>query len=159
MASSSYYYDLYKKKKKEAEDYDDDLKELNKILSSLVNSLYDEIKAVNDSFEKLNMELKKAVRHNVTFTSEANKIKEKKEKPVDSDKNLSNAKNALEDEIAKINGLKTQAISDRDYYYNRYLAKREEEREEARRAAQEAAEKAKKAAEALLKSKFLKGGL
>lgn len=137
MASSSYYHDLYLKKKKEVKNYDEDLEDLNKILKSLVYNLNDEINAVNSAIEELGSDLNKSVRHNINFTKEVNSLKEKKEKSIDLDKYLSNSKDAIEDEIAKINRLRTEAIDDRNYYNNKYLEKKEYEKEEARKAAEE----------------------
>lgn len=137
MVKSSYYYNLYIKKKKEVTNYDDDLEDLNKILRNLINSLNDEIKAVNSALEKLSSDLNKAVRHNFAFTGQANNLKEKKEKSIDSDRYLSNSKYALEDEIKKIKELRAQAIDDREYYYNKYLGKKADEQEEAKKVAEE----------------------
>ena len=44
------------------------------------------------------------------------------------DPHLSIAVRELQEEISRINGLRSQAITDRDYYYQKYKDKKEEER-------------------------------
>jgi len=115
-------------KKKEVVNYDDDLKDLKKILNNLSDSLSDEISVVNNVLDNLKNELNKAVRHNSSFTTKANELENKKQKAIYMDSYLGKSKYALEDEIARINSLRTQATSDRDYYYKKYLQKKDEER-------------------------------
>ena len=130
MASSSYYYNLYKQKKNATKSYDDDLKVLNKALSNLTDTMYDEIRDINNELEDLKSDLNKSVRHNSVFTSRANEVTFEKEKTVTADPYLSVAVSSLEDEIARINGLNSSAVSDREYYYRKYKEKKAEERQE-----------------------------
>ncbi|GFP74237.1 hypothetical protein [Clostridium fungisolvens] len=135
MASSSYYYSKYREKKNEVEDYEDNLKDLHKILDNLNYDLGDEISYVNNELDALVNNLNDAVRHNNFFTTKANAFEMKKAKSVDADSQLGASKYALEEEISRINNLRNQAISDRDYYYKKYLEKKAEERAAAEKAA------------------------
>lgn len=130
MANSSYYYNLYKQKKNAVKSYEDDIGDLHKALSNLTDTMGDEIRAVNNELEDLKSDLNKAIRHNAKFTSRANAVTSEKEKTVTADPHLSVAVRELEEEISRLNGLKTTAINDRDYYYRKYKEKKEEERRE-----------------------------
>lgn len=130
MASSSYYYNLYKQKKSAVKSYDDDIGDLRKALNNLTDTMNDEIRAVNNELEDLKSDLNKAIRHNAKFTSRANVVTSEKEKAVTADPNLSVAVRELEEEISRLSGLRTTAINDRDYYYRKYKEKKEEERRE-----------------------------
>ncbi|GGA79755.1 hypothetical protein [Ornithinibacillus halotolerans] len=129
MASSSYYYNLYLKKKREVDDYEDNIRDLERILNRL-GDMQGEIWDVNFEYEDLTHDLNKGVRHNSIFTSQANTHLNKKEKSVSQDRNLSRTQDGLEDEISRLNQLLNQAISSRDYYYSKYKAKKAEERAE-----------------------------
>ncbi|GKU27254.1 hypothetical protein CFOLD11_40810 [Clostridium folliculivorans] len=135
MASSSYYYSKYKEKKNEVDDYEDNLKDLHRILDNLNYDLGDEISYVNNELDALVNNLNDAVRHNSSFTTKANDFVMKKAKSVDADSQLGASKYALEEEISRINNLRNQAISDRDYYYKKYVEKKAEERAAAEKAA------------------------
>lgn len=128
MASSSYYYNIYKQNKNAVKSYDDDLKDLRKALSNLTDTMNDEIRAINNELDDLQSDLNKSVRHNSKFTSRANAVTSEKEKTVTADPNLSVVVRELEEEIARINGLRNTAINDRDYYYRKYEGKKGEER-------------------------------
>lgn len=130
MASSSYYYNLYKQKKSAVKSYDGDLKDLQKALDNLTDTMNDEIRAINNELEDLKSDLNKSVRHNSKFTSRANAVTAEKEKTVTADPHLSIAARELQEEISRINRLRSQAITDRDYYYQKYKDKKEEERRE-----------------------------
>lgn len=130
MASSSYYYNLYKQKKSAVKSYDGDLKDLQKALDNLTDTMNDEIRAINNELEDLKSDLNKSVRHNSKFTSRANAVTAEKEKTVTADPHLSIAVRELQEEISRINRLRSQAITDRDYYYQKYKGKKEEERRE-----------------------------
>ena len=130
MASSSHYQNLYRKKKNEVDQYDDDLKDLNRILENMAYELPFDIMDVNFGFDGLKEDLNKAVRHNSLFTNRANAFENKKEKSMGLDRNLSSTQNALEDEVARVTNLRSQAISSRDYYYDKYKEKQAEERTE-----------------------------
>lgn len=133
MPSSSYYNDKYKEKKKEIKKYDNNLEDLRKILNNFCN-LYDEKDAVNNELSELKTYLNKAIRYNSVFNTNAESFESKKEKSVDSDTNLKQSKESIESEISRINNLRTKAISDRDYYYNKYEQKKQEESEARRKA-------------------------
>lgn len=130
MASSSYYYNLYKQKKNAVRSYDDDIGDLRKALNNLTDTMNDEIRAVNNELEDLKSDLNKAIRHNAKFTSRANAVTSEKEKAVTADSNLSVAVRELEEEISRLGRLRTTAINDRDYYYRKYKEKKEEEQSE-----------------------------
>lgn len=130
MAGSSYYYNLYKQKKSAVKSYDGDLKDLQKALDNLTDTMNDEIRAINNELEDLKSDLNKSVRHNSKFTSRANAVTAEKEKTVTADPHLSIAVRELQEEISRINRLRSQAITDRDYYYQKYKDKKEEERRE-----------------------------
>ncbi len=128
LKNSQYYLEKYKQKKKEVEDYDDDLRDLNRIMSNLADNLFDEITAVNNRIDDLKRDLNNGVRHNSRFTSCANAFGSEKEKTINSDCHLGPSKDALEDEISRIQKLRNQAANDRDDYYEKYKEKKEEEK-------------------------------
>lgn len=130
MADSGYYYNLYRQKKNAVNSYEGDIKDIDKALSNLTDRMYDEIRAVNNELDDLKEDLKKAVRHNGKFTSRANALGMEKEKAVTADPLLSVAVRELQEEISRLTSLKNQAIQDRDYYYQKYKAKKDEERKE-----------------------------
>ena len=130
MASSSYYYNLYKQKKNAVKSYDGDLKDLQKAHDNLTDTMSDEIHAINNELEDLKSDLNKSIRHNSKFTSRANAVTAEKEKTVTADPHLSIVVRELQEEISRINGLRSQAVTDRDYYYQKYKDKKEEERRE-----------------------------
>ena len=138
MSGSSYYYSLYIQKKNEVEGYEDNLKELNRIINNLLSNLNDEISSVNNEIDSLIYALNKGVRHNSTYNSRANSIYDTKEKAVVLDSHLKVSQEGLDDEIIRLKSLKEQAISERDNYYNQYLTARAEEKAAAERAAAEA---------------------
>ena len=128
MASSSYYYNLYTQKRNSVNSYDANLKELRKALSNLTDTMSDEIRAVNNELDDLKSDLNKGIRHNSSFTSRANAFSAEKEKAVTADPFLGAAARELQDEISRINGLRNQAVTDRDRYYQQYRDKKDEER-------------------------------
>lgn len=130
MASSSYYYNLYKQKRNEANKYEEDLRDLRKILNKLTGSMGDEIRAVNNELDDLKEDLKDSVRHNDKFSQSVRSISSEKEKAVTKDRYLRVAVNELEDEISRVTGLKNQAVKDRDYYKRKYEEEKAEERRE-----------------------------
>lgn len=129
MASSSYYYELYKKYKKLAKEYGDNIKDLQKINNTVSDDLYSKIQSVNNELDNLKEDLVKSVRHNSDFSKTTNSLPSKKEKGVSSDNNMRNVTNELSDEISELNRKKNDAEDDRDYYYRRYQEKKQEERE------------------------------
>ncbi len=106
------------------------MKDLQKALDNLTDTMNDEIRAINNELEDLKSDLNKSVRHNSKFTSRVNAVTAEKEKTVTADPHLSIAVRELQEEISRINGLRSQAITDRDYYYQKYKDKKEEERRE-----------------------------
>jgi hypothetical protein len=121
---------MYRKKRDEVDDYDDALRDLKRILESIAYDLPGEIMDVNFEFDGLKEDLLKGVRHNSLFTNRANGFENKKEKSVGLDRDMSTTQNALEDEVARVTNLRAQAISSRDYYYDKYQEKKSEERAE-----------------------------
>lgn len=130
MANSSYYYNLYKQKRNAVKSYDGDLKELQKALDNLTDTMNDEIHAINNELEDLKGDLNKSIRHNSKFTSRANAVTTEKEKTVTADPHLSVAVQELQEEISRINSLRSQTVTERDNYYQKYKDKKEEERRE-----------------------------
>lgn len=130
MANSSYYKNLYKQNKKKVDSYDDNLEDLQKILNNLTDDMNDEIRNINEKLEDLKSDLKQSIRHNSRFTARANEITVNKEKTTTADPNLRVAVNEIEDEISRIEGLRTTAINDRERYYQKYKDKKEEERQQ-----------------------------
>lgn len=129
MANSSYYYNLYRQKKNEVSSYDGDIKDLQSALRNLTDTMNDEIRAINVELDDLKSDLNKSIRHNAKFTSKANDITLGKEKTVTADALLSIVVCEIEEEISRVNGLRTTAINDRGYYWNKYQEKKEEERQ------------------------------
>ena len=129
MADSSYYHNLYKEKKKDANKYEGNIKDLQKVLGNLSGDMNDEIRAVNNEIDDLKADLDKSVRHDAVFTKSANDIVAQKEEVISLDALLSVAVSELEEEIWRVTKLKDDAIRDRDYYWNKYEQKKAEERQ------------------------------
>lgn len=127
MASSSDYYRWYKDEKKKVKDYDADLSDLWKIEGNMSNDLSDEISKINKEIDALQADLRKSVRHNEIFTKQIDQLED--EASVSLDANLQNADRELHEEITRVSGLKSTAISNRDYYYRMYEQKKAEESE------------------------------
>ena len=130
MASSSYWYNLYKNRRDLVKKYEKCIAELNKVLSNLQDNLWDEIRNVNNEIDDLKEDLNKAIRHNSKFTSRANSLGSEKEKAASADTALRTTINELDNEISRLNSLKNTAISERDDYYRKYETAKEEERQE-----------------------------
>lgn len=130
MTNSSYYYSLYKQEKSAVNSYDDNLKDLRKVLNNLTDTMNDEIRAINNELNDLKSDLKKSIRHNSKFTSRANAVTTEKENNVAADPNLSIAVREIEEEIAHVSRLKNTAIHDRDYHYREYKEKKEQEHQD-----------------------------
>ena len=77
---SKYYYEKYKSKKSSVKTYEKNISALQKIRSALTDNMYDEIRNVNNELDALMEDLKKAVRHNATFTNRANAFGTEKRK-------------------------------------------------------------------------------
>ncbi len=129
MASSSYYYDLYKKYKKLAKEYEDNLDDLRKINNKISDDLYSKIQAVNNEIDNLKEDLVKSVRHNSDFSKTTNSLQSKKEKGVTADSQMRTVSNELGEEIRDLEKKKNDAEDDRDYYYQLYKQKKQEEYE------------------------------
>lgn len=128
MASSSYYYNLYKQKMATVTTLENAIGNLRTIFSNLNDNLYNGIQAVNNEFDNLKSDLNKAVRHNSTFTSCANAFDSLREKSVAADSSLRKVSDELQEEITRVSNQKNQAIRDKEYYYNMYVTKKEQER-------------------------------
>ena len=130
MASSGYWYNLYKAKRDLVKTYEGQIKELRTILSNLQDNLWDEIRAVNNKIDDLKDDLNKGIRHNSRFTSKANALGTEKEKAVTADTSLRVSVNEVDGEIARLSSLKGTAERERDDYYSKYTTAKEEERQE-----------------------------
>lgn len=130
MADSSYYYNRYKDRKNEVKMFDSQLTALRKALTNIADTMSDEINAINKELEDLKNDLNRSIRHNYLFTARANAITSNKEKGVSSDPVLGVAIKNLENEIIGIEHRRTNAANERDYYYQLYLNKKEEEKKE-----------------------------
>ena len=130
MADSGYYWNLYWKKRKEVESLKDDIKDIEKIRDSLTDDFYDEIRNVNNELDAMKEDMKKAVRHNATFTAQANGLGNEKEKAVTADSLLGTTIQELNEEISRLTTKKKQVEANRDHYYNEYKQKKEEEKQE-----------------------------
>lgn len=130
MASSSYWYNLYKGKRDLVKKYEGRIKELKTVLSNLQDNLWDEIRAVNNEIDDLKEDLNKGVRHNARFTSRANSLGSEKEKAASADTALRTSINEVDSEITRLTSLKNGAVTERDDYYRKYETAKEEERQE-----------------------------
>ena len=130
MASSGYWYNLYKSKRDLVKTYEGQIKELRTILSNLQDNLWDVIRAVNNKIDDLKDDLNKGIRHNSRFTSKANSLGTEKEKAVTADRYLKTSVDEVDSEIARLSSLKGTAERERDDYYNKYNTAKEEERQE-----------------------------
>lgn len=128
MADGSYYYALYKRKRDDVRAYESDSRDLSRVLSNLTDTMGDEIRAVNLELEDLKSDLSKSIRHNSGFSSSVSLATSEKEKVVTADPLLSVAVQELQEEIYRLSELKNAAINEREYYYGKYMTKKEEER-------------------------------
>ena len=130
MANSKYYKDQYKKYKQEAKDLQKYSDQLQKAYDNLQNTFSDEISAVNTEYDDLKTDLKKAIRHNSSFTGGANGLYGKREKSIYNDSKTSAALSYLEDELRSLNNKKQTAEYNRDYNKTKYDNKKKEEQAE-----------------------------
>lgn len=128
MASSSYYYNLYRKYKKEVEELEENIKSLTEIRNSISGDYYDEQSAVNKELNNLKEDLKKSIRHDSMWNNIALQCETYKEKSSSADSNLRSSMDYLDSEIQSLNAKKNTAIYNRDKAYKKYLEKKEEER-------------------------------
>ena len=124
---SKYYYDKYKDKKAAVKTYEKNIGKLQDIKNALTDTMYDEIRNVNNELDALVEDLKKGVRHNSTFTNRANDFSSQKEKAVTADNKLSTTVSELEEEINSLTTKKNRAVTDRDTYKRKCKEKLEEE--------------------------------
>lgn len=129
MPNSKYYNQKYKQYKEEAKNLGKNESTLNKILTNLRDTFDDEVRNVNSEYEDLKSDLKKAVRHDSTFTVAADSLPGKKERKTNSDSKLSSAISSLEDELRNVGQKKRTAESNRDTNKQNYDNKKREERE------------------------------
>ncbi len=127
MASSSYYYDLYKTKKAEVSKYEDYIDDLQDIYNNFSNYLNDKISNVNNEIDDLESDMAKAVRYNSVFTAVVNNLDDEKQPYLSSDSYLSKAKTELSEEITSLKSKKNTAEDKRDYYYTKYQEAKAEE--------------------------------
>lgn len=129
MPSSKYYNQKYKQYKEEAKNLGKNETALNKILSNLRDTFDDEVRNVNNEYEDLKSDLKKAVRHDSTFMVAADSLPGKKERKTNSDSKLYSAISSLESELQSVQQKKTTAESNRDTNKQNYDNKKREERD------------------------------
>lgn len=130
MANSKYYKDEYKKYKQEAKDLEKNVSQIQKAYDNLSGTFSDEISAVNTEYDDLKEDLKKAIRHNSTFTSGANDLYGKREKGVYNDSKTSASLSYLEDELRSLKQKKQTAESNRDSNKTRYDTEKKKEQAE-----------------------------
>lgn len=129
MPNSKYYKQKYKQYKTEAKSLKNNESSLNKILANLRDTFDDEVRNVNNEYEELKSDLKKAVRHDSTFTVAADSLPGKKERRTSSDAKLSSAISSIEDELRDVGQKKRTAESNRDINEQNYNNKKREETE------------------------------
>ena len=127
---SSYYRDLRNKQEDKADEYEKNIKELQKIIDDIYDDFYDDIRDVNGKVDNLRTDLKKGVRHNSTFTRRANSLLDNKEKAASADPKLKLAIIELNEEIARLRRLKRNAEEKYDQYDREYENKKDEEQRE-----------------------------
>lgn len=129
MPNSKYYNQKYKQYKEEAKNLGKNESTLSKVLSNLRDTFDDEVRNVNNEYEDLKSDLKKAIRHDSTFTVAADGLPAKKEKRTSSDSKLSSAITSLENELRSVQQKKKTAETNRDTNKTNYDNKKREERE------------------------------
>lgn len=130
MANSKYYKNEYKKYKQEAKNLENNVEQLQKAYNNLNGSFSDEISAVNAEYDDLKEDLKKAIRHNSSFTNSANSLYNKREKGVNSDLKTSATLSYLEDELRSLKQKKQTAETNRDNNKNKYDTEKKKEQAE-----------------------------
>ena len=127
MANSGYYHDLYRQKKSEVGAYKDDLKNLRRAYEELTDNSYQRIAGINSKLESLQDDLYSGIRHETRFTVRANELTTRKESGVTADGTMRTVLSTLEEEIARLENLKTRAELDKDRFYQTYKEKKAEE--------------------------------
>ena len=128
MASSSYYYNLYKSYKDSTKTYENNLKKLNDFYRKVSNDFNDDVRYVNNEVDDLLDDLEIAVRYSSGFNTNVKDIE--KEPQVSADTYLSSVLTELSEEITRVTDLKNQHAGNRDYYYKEYKDKKDEEYKE-----------------------------
>ena len=128
MRNSSYYYNQYKKQQNAAKSYGNHANDLQRILNTLTDSMYDEIRYVNNELDDLQEDLHKGVRHNSRFNNIANSFERQKEKGVSADSRLRVVIQELQEEINSLNHKKNQSMQRQQAFYQDYRSKKAEER-------------------------------
>lgn len=131
MASSSYYYNLYKEEKAKAKECEKNINSLQRILNTLTQNFYDEQSNVNAELEDLYEDLTNAVRHNSSFTIATSECNLYKELAVTADANLKNTVDGIENEISELNKQRENAKRNSSNYYDSYKDAKTEERNQA----------------------------
>lgn len=127
MASSSYYYGLYKQYKNTVSSLQKNINSLTNIRNGLSSDFLDEQRNVNQELNDLKEDLQKATRHDAIWNSTASKCEAYKEKVSSADGNLDTAMDYLDAEIRSLDSQKSIAESNRDQAYRDYQDKKDEE--------------------------------
>lgn len=130
MANSSYYYNLYNQYKNMATSLQKNIDSLTKIRNGISEDFYDEQHSINQELNNLKEDLKKATRHDATWTTIASQCESYKEKASTADGNLNSAFDCLEAEINSLESQKNTAESNRDQAYRDYQREKDEEHKE-----------------------------
>lgn len=128
MASSGYYYNLYKSYRDSTKTYESNLRKLNDYHNKVINNFNDDVRYVNDEVDDLLEKLEIAVRYSSGFDTNVTSIE--KEPQVSEDTYMSSVITELSEEITRVTNLMNQHAGNRDYYYEKYKEKKEEERAE-----------------------------
>ena len=122
MANSKYWKDLRNSENNKIKKYNNQIKDLEKIYTSLTEKLNDEIRNVNSKIDDLASELSTAVRHNSVFSRQANQLEHEKEKATTADSMLKTAASNISEELSDLKK-KKKACEDK---YNDYDKKYQE---------------------------------
>lgn len=128
MRNSSYYYNQYKKQQNAARSYGNHKDNLQRILNTLTDSMYDEIRYVNNELDDLQEDLHRSIRHNSRFNNVANSLGRQKELGVTADVRLRVVVQEIQEEINSLNYKRNQSIQRQQDFYQDYRNKKEEER-------------------------------
>lgn len=127
MASSGYYYNLYKQYRSEVSKLQKNISTLTKVRNSISSDFFDEQRSVNNELNNLKEDLKRSARHDNIWDSNASKCELYKEKASSADKSLDSSMESLDAEISSLESKKSTAESNRDQAYRDYERAKEEE--------------------------------
>lgn len=133
MASSSYYWRKCREMKAEAKQYKNNWKELEKIQKDVDGDFDNNVRDVNNALGKCEDKLEDGVRHLASFiNAQSTELSGQEEASPDQDRDMSDVKESLENEIDALKKKEQDALDEAERYAELAREAEEEEAEERR---------------------------